>query len=83
MKERLLNYLAEHGNKAEDYVLSKFIEHDIVLLGEMHYVKQQVELYHRLIPKLGERGIRIIAYEFARREDQDLLDDLLGSESEL
>lgn len=78
MKEILLNYLAEHPNRSEDYVLSKFIEHDIVLLGEMHYVKQQLELYHRLIPKLGEKGIRILAYEFARREDQTLLDDLLG-----
>ncbi len=78
MKKTLLNYLAEHGNKAEDYVLSKFIDHDIVLLAEMHYVKQQVELYHRLIPGLAEREVRIIAYEFARREDQPLLDELLG-----
>ncbi len=78
MNEILLEYLNKHGKSPVDYVLSKFEQYDIVLLGEMHRVKQQLELYHKLIPRLPEYGITTIAYEFARREDQALLDELLS-----
>lgn len=77
MNEILLEYLNKHGRSPVDYVLSKFEHHDIVLLGEMHGVKQQLELYHKLIPRLAEHGINTIAYEFARREDQAWVDELL------
>lgn len=77
MNERLLEYLKKHGKSPVDYVLSKFEHYDIVLLGEMHGVGQQLALYHKLIPRLAEHGINTIAYEFARREDQALVDELL------
>ncbi len=77
MSEILLEYLQGEGKNPVDYVLSKFEHYDIVLLGEMHYIKQQVELYHNLIPLLPGKGITTIAYEFARREDQALVDELL------
>ncbi|MDD4309866.1 MAG: hypothetical protein PHO32_05755 [Candidatus Cloacimonetes bacterium] len=78
MKEDLLHYLEQHGKPPVDYVLSKFEQHDIVLLGEMHRVKQQLELYHNLIPRLAEMGITYFATEFARRADQGLVDELLS-----
>lgn len=78
MNDELLKYLADQGKEPVDYVLSKFEQFDIVLLGEMHRVKQQLEVYHKLIPRLPERGITTIVYEFARREDQALLDELLA-----
>jgi hypothetical protein len=56
MEENLLNYLKMEGKAPVDYVLSRFEQFDIVLLGEMHRVKQQVELYHKLIPGLAEMG---------------------------
>ncbi|MCB5262633.1 MAG: hypothetical protein LHW64_07900 [Candidatus Cloacimonetes bacterium] len=77
MHEILLEYLNKHGKSPVDYVLSKFEPYDIVLLGEMHRVGQQLALYHKLIPRLAEHGIGTIAYEFARREDQGLVDELL------
>lgn len=77
MHEALLSYLREHGKNPVDYVLSKFEQYDIVLLGEMHMVQQQLELYHKLIPRLPELGVGFLAYEFARREDQPLIDELL------
>ncbi|HET9439847.1 MAG TPA: hypothetical protein VFO52_06735 [Longimicrobiales bacterium] len=61
----------------EQYVLSKFAAHDVVLLGEMHFIKQQLLLVQGLVPLLHERGIHNLATEFARRVDQPLIDSLL------
>ena len=78
MQSEVKNYLLSRGKAPLDYVLGKFEDHDIVLLGEMHYIRQQVEFYHRLIPLLPEHGITLFATEFGRREDQALIDELLG-----
>lgn len=80
MHSELKDYLLNEGNAPLDYVLDKFENHEIVLLGEMHYIRQQVEMYHRLIPLLPEHGINLFATEFGRREDQALIDELLGKE---
>lgn len=78
MQSEVKNYLLSRGKAPLDYVLGKLEDHDIVLLGEMHYIRQQVEFYHRLIPLLPEHGITLFATEFGRREDQALIDELLG-----
>jgi len=80
MHSVLSNYLLNEGKPPLDYILEKFEDHDIVLLGEMHYIRQQVELYHRLIPLLPDHGITIVATEFGRRADQALIDELLSKE---
>ncbi|MDD3464759.1 MAG: hypothetical protein PHH07_04675 [Candidatus Cloacimonetes bacterium] len=80
MHSELKDYLLNEGKAPLDYVLDKFENHEIVLLGEMHYIRQQVEMYHRLIPLLPEHGISLFATEFGRREDQALIDELLGKE---
>jgi hypothetical protein len=61
----------------EEYVLDKFNDRDVVFLGEFHKFRQNLDLLHRLIPLLHERGVYNLAYEFARREDQPLIDSLL------
>lgn len=80
MHSELKDYLLNEGKAPLDYVLDKFENHEIVLMGEMHYIRQQVEMYHRLIPLLPEHGINLFATEFGRREDQALIDELLGKE---
>jgi hypothetical protein len=80
MHSELKDYLLNEGKAPLDYVLDKFENHEIVLLGEMHYIRQQVEMYHRLIPLLPEHGINLFATEFGRREDQALINELLGKE---
>ncbi|MFA6910995.1 MAG: hypothetical protein WCQ59_07725 [Candidatus Cloacimonadaceae bacterium] len=80
MHSVLSNYLLNEGKSPVDYILGKFEDHDIVLLGEMHYIRQQVELYHRVIPLLPDHGITIVATEFGRRADQALIDELLSKE---
>jgi hypothetical protein len=80
MHDELTTYLLNKAKAPLDYIWDSFRDHDIVLLGEMHYIRQQAELYHRLIPLLPEHGINLIATEFGRREDQALIDELLSKE---
>jgi len=79
VKKEMKSYLQTHYMTPEDYVLSKFKDHDIVFLGEHHRYKHDVELVQHLIPRLYENGIYALATEFARREDQPLIDRLLNA----
>jgi hypothetical protein len=66
---------------AEDYVISKFHDHDIVFLGEMHSVRQNLEFLQRLIPRLYGAGIFNLAYEFSSYRDQPRIDQLLNADT--
>jgi len=79
--EQLKSYLQSHYMTPEDYVISKFQDHDVVFLGEWHRVRQNVELVQNLIPRLYEKGVFTLATEFARHEDQPLIDRLLSGSS--
>ena len=81
LRLKLEEYLKSHYMTPEDYVISKFRDHDIVFIGEYHRIKHDVELIHRLIPRLYENGVFILGTEFARREDQPLIDSLLNSQT--
>jgi hypothetical protein len=61
----------------EDFVVEQFSTHTVVLLGEMHYCKHDPELVGRLIPRLVEADVWALGFEYARREDQPLIDRLL------
>ena len=74
----LVSYLKSNGMSPEEYVLSKFQDHDYVLLGEYHRIKHDVELVLNLIPKLYESGINNLCIEFGNYEDQYLVDSLLA-----
>jgi len=74
----LFNYLKNNSMSPEEYVLSKFQDHDYVLLGEYHRIKHDVDLVLSLIPKLHESGINNLCIEFGNYEDQYLVDSLLA-----
>lgn len=76
-KDELKEYVRSHYMSPEDYVIGKFRDHAVVFLGENHRYKHDVELVQHLIPRLYENGIFTLATEFARREDQPLIDRLL------
>lgn len=80
LKEELKSYVREHHTIPELYVLNQFREHDVVFLGENHYVKHDAVLVRKLIPLLNERGVNFLCTEFARRADQPLIDSLLRGE---
>ena len=50
--EELVGVLEAQGMPSDDYVLSKFQDHDVVLLGEFHRIAEDVRLVSRLIPRL-------------------------------
>jgi hypothetical protein len=79
LRQELADYLKTHLLTPEQYVLGKFADHDVVFLGEYHRIKQNLELVQRLIPLLPQHGVGYLGYEFARREDQPLIDSLLAA----
>lgn len=76
--EELVRYLKDHWMSPEEYVLSKFKDHEIVFLGEIHYLRRDVDLILDLIPKLYDHGIYTLGIEFADHRDQYLVDSLLA-----
>lgn len=75
----LTTYLQSSFQTPEAYIVGKFKDHDIVSIGEHHRIKHDPELIQSLIPLLHHNGIFILATEFARREDQRLIDSLLDA----
>jgi hypothetical protein len=76
----LKEYIEENHVLPEAYVIDKFADHDVVILGETHRIKHNVEFVQDLIPLLYDNGIYYLGTEFARREDQSLIDSLLAGE---
>jgi hypothetical protein len=78
-KEKLVSYLKANGTPPEDYVVAQFSDHDVVFLGELHLIREDVEFVQRLLPELYRRaGVRALAIEFACSEDQASIDSLLA-----
>ena len=77
-KVELLDYLSARGLPPADYVLEKFEDHDVVLLGELHRIRHDPLFVQELIPALYSRGIRVLGFEFVYTEDQADVDRLLA-----
>lgn len=75
----LVGYLKNNHQSPEEYVINKFADHDVVILGEFHRIKHDQELIQRLIPLLYENGVYVLGWEFARSVDQPLIDSLLAA----
>jgi uncharacterized iron-regulated protein len=75
----LLHYLQSHRKTPEEYVVSKFADHDIVLLGEEHYIKENLKFVQRLIPRLYQAGVYNLGIEFVAQEYQGQVDKLVTS----
>ncbi len=76
----LAEWLQVNGVKPVDYITQCFTDHDVVFLGEYHRIKHDVLLVQSLIEPLYRKGIRQLATEFGRREDQALIDSLLSAD---
>jgi len=73
----LKEYMQNNHVLPENYVIDKFADHDVVILGESHRIKHDAEFVQNLIPLLYDNGIYYLGSEFARRADQPLIDSLL------
>ena len=73
-------WFEENGQSPPDYVVGLFDRHDVVFLGEMHRIKHDLDLVRTLLAPLHAKGIRTLATEFARREDQALVDSIVTAD---
>jgi hypothetical protein len=81
LNSELTGYIKTHYQSPEDYILSKFKDHDVVFLGENHYIKHDSKLVQSLIPIVYKAGVFYLGFEFARRVDQPLIDSLLNGQT--
>lgn len=79
--EKLAAYVKSHWKSPENYVISKFSDHDIVFIGEYHRIKHDVELIHKLIPRLYKAHVYNLGIEFGCYENQDKVDRLITAET--
>ncbi len=77
VRDTLAAYLKENGLPPEEYIASKFEDHDIVFVGEHHFVKHDAELIRDLIPVLYRRGVTDLGIEFGCYELQAEADALV------
>lgn len=77
LMEALESHVKSKAQRPEDYIIGCYIKFDVVFLGETHRIKQNAEFVQRMIPVLYDKGIYNLCTEFARREDQPLIDSLI------
>ncbi len=74
-----LEYLKNSALSPDKYIFEKFANADIILLGEDHGIKQNLEFVANLIPGLYQQGVYNIGMEFGALEMQSKLDSLLSA----
>ncbi len=73
-----LNYLNSSTSEPLEFVSEKFKQYDVVLIGETHYVLQNILFLQKLIPYLYRHdGVKIIGWEFGSSSAQAEVDSLL------
>ena len=73
-----LVYLKQHAKTPMQYVLDKFKDHDVVILGEMHEVRENCEFFADLIdPLYHQAGVRYFAMELLRYRNTPLVNRLV------
>ncbi|HKO41814.1 MAG TPA: hypothetical protein VJU84_00880 [Pyrinomonadaceae bacterium] len=70
-------YLREHSQTPVNYVISKAVSHRITIMGEGHWLKQDVELIEALIPLLQKADIDL-ATELLPASEQPRIDKLIA-----
>lgn len=79
-KRELIDYLKTHEITPDQYVISKFKDHDVVFLGEEHYIRQNLEFVQRLVPELYRAGVYNLGIEFGVSECQADVDRLITAD---
>jgi hypothetical protein len=73
-------YLDTNVSEPLQFVAEKFDSHDVVLIGEMHWKKQDVDFVKMLIPYLYQtKGIKVFAWEFGASDFQGEVDSLVNA----
>ncbi len=76
-EETYRRFLEDHWQTPEQYVVSKFADHDIVFIGEWHRIDHDVKLVQNLIPLLYKSGVYNLGIEFGAYDFQPKVDALI------
>jgi hypothetical protein len=71
--------IALSAKAPEDYVVEAFRDHDIVFLGETHYIAQNLEFLQALLPRLHAAGVYNLGFEFTTSKEQAKVDRILSA----
>lgn len=74
---RAIRYAQKEAKPAAVYLADQFKEHDIVLLGEDHGIREDLEFVKAMIPQLYQAGVTNLGMEFGAYEDQPKVDELV------
>ena len=75
-------YLKANGKPPIEYVVDKFKQHDVVILGEPHQVKEVCEFVSQLIePAYHQGGVRYLAMEVFKYKNTALANQIVTGES--
>jgi hypothetical protein len=78
---KYIAYLDQSTSDPASFVSERFQDHDIVLIGEAHKRKQDVDFVRSLIPMLYHKNhVTVIGWEFGASELQSEVDSLLTAE---
>ncbi len=72
-------WLTANGEDPVDYVAGVLAEHPIVVLGEGHWIRHDVELVAGLVRQHGGTGFEVLASEFYPAAQQQRVDSLIGA----
>ena len=75
-KSQIAAYLREHAETPVNYVMSKATSHRVTIIGEGHWLKQDVTLVAALIPLLQKADLDLAA-EFFPAAEQARIDALI------
>lgn len=74
------SWLAAHATEPVDYIAGVLERHPIVLLGEGHWIRHDVELVARLVRRTGGIGFQVLASELLPASRQAVVDELIAAE---
>jgi len=78
--EELKNYILKNSLDPVGYVIKTFEKHDLVVIGEHHYIRHIPMLIGRLIPYLYAAGVRDLGIEFGTAGMQPEIDRLITAD---
>ena len=79
--EPFVTYLKTNGKPPIEYVIDKFKQHDVVMLGEMHETREVCEFISNLIePLCHEANVKCFAMEVLKYKNQHLANQLVTGE---
>lgn len=78
--DELIQHLNTDGKPPEDYVVSKFQNHQIVLLGEIHEVRETCQFVASLIKPLDEANVKRLCIEYLPSRVNDRLHEIITAE---